>query len=182
MEVAGRLVAAALVVSALMTGCRGPDPQTTSTASEAPSPYDAEERALYREALRRLERFESRNARILAAGRATSEAKRFYRDHLREWQQSFSQLKGYERAGIRIADRPVVLGTRAASIESFQDNAAEVVLERCTDQSELGMTRDGVPVPPVHDEPVIQQVVVHRYENRTWLIGAMDTTGRPCVG
>ena len=184
MDVGGRAAAAALLASVLaLTGCGGPErPQTGGTASAAPSPYDAEERAIRREALRRLERFETGNAPILAAGRATAEAKRFYRDHVRDWQTAFAQLEEQERAGIRIARRPVVLSTRVTSIKSYQDNAAEVVLERCTDQSDLGMTEGGVPVPAVHDEPVLQRVVVHRYENRTWRIGAVETTGRPCSG
>jgi hypothetical protein len=184
MEVGGRAAAASLLASVLaLTGCGGSGrPEASGTASAAPSPYDAEERAIRREALRRLERFETGNARILAVGRATTEAKRFYRDHLRDWQTAFAQLEEHERAGIRIARRPVVLSTRVTSLESFQDNAAEVVLERCTDQSDVGMTRGGVPVPAVHDEPVLQRVVVHRYENRTWRVGAVETTGRLCSG
>jgi len=74
-----------------------------------------------------------------------------------------------------ITRRPVVLSTTAESIKSFQDNAAEVVLVRCTDQSDLGMTQDGLPVPVLHDEPVVQRVVVRRSENHTWRIGQITT-------
>ena len=66
-----------------------------------------------------------------------------------------------------ITRRPVVLSTTAESIKSFQDNAAEVVLVRCTDQSDLGMTQDGLPVPVLHDEPVVQRVVIRRSERTT---------------
>jgi hypothetical protein len=189
MEVASRSTAAALVVSVLVvTGCGGPGPDPGGVASGASSPsptltpYDAEERAIRREALQRLEAFDAGNERILAAGRATRETKRFYQRHLREWQPSFARLEEHERSGITIARRPAVLGIRVTSIESYQDNAAEVVLERCIDRSDVGMTRDGVPVPAVHDVPVVQRVVVNRYENRTWRIGAIETTDRPCDG
>ena len=71
------------------------------------------------------------------------------------------------------------LSTTAECIKSFQDNAAEVVLVRCTDQSDLGMTKDGLPVSAVRDEPVVQRVV-RRSENHTWRIGQITTTDKSC--
>ena len=68
------------------------------------------------------------------------------------------------------------------SIQAFQDSAAHVVLERCTDQSDLGVTKDGEPVPPEHEEPVVQEAEVRRYENLTWRIVSLTTTDRPCDG
>ena len=59
----------------------------------------------------------------------------------------------------------VVLSTRATSVKSFQDDAAEIVIERCVD---LGAA------------PVIQTVTVERYENRTWRVGPVTTTDEPC--
>jgi hypothetical protein len=143
MQVAGRSTAAALVASVLLVpGCGAPDIEPGGVASGASSPYDAEERAIRREAVR--------------------------------W------LEEHERATTRSARRPAVLSTRVTSIKSYQDNAAAAALERCVDQSDVGMARGGVPVPGVHDEPVLQRVVVVRYENRTWRIGSIDTTDRPC--
>lgn len=181
---ARRLAGAVVIASAsLLAGCQPAEsPGASGAATPAPSAYDAEERAIQRQALRRLDAFEARNQRFLSAGEATRQAKSFYQDRLREWRPSFALLRRHERERIKVARRPVVLSTRVISVKSFQDNAAEVVLERCTDQSDLGVTRDGVPVPAVHDEPVLQEVVVHRYENRTWLIGTVETAGRPCVG
>jgi len=170
----------------LLAGCLQSDPpDTAGTPAVTPAgdaPYNREERAVYREAVRQLEDYEARNQRFLAAGRATRAAKAFYQDRSRAWEESYAQLQEYERQGIRIARAPVVIRTEPASIKSYQDNAAEVVLSRCTDQSDLGMTQDGALLPPVHEEPVIQEVVVHRYENRTWLIGTFTTTDRPCGG
>jgi hypothetical protein len=137
---------------------------------------------LFREAVRRVEAFEAANQPILAAGTATPQAKDFYQRRLRMWEPSYQLLQRYEREGIKVAHRPVVLGTEPGSIKSFQDDAAEIVLRRCTDQSGLGMTRNGSAVPAEHEEPVIQEVVVVRYENRTWRIGSFTTTDERCSG
>ena len=173
------LAAAVVTATTLLAGCQAserPEPTTTSSVR----PFTSEEIEVYREAVQRVEDFEARNQAILAAGKATDEARQLYRDTLRAWQWSFAQLQAQQSQGIRIARAPVVLSTRATSIKSFQDNAAEIVLSRCTDQSDLGTTRNGEPVRPVHEEPVIQTVVVHRWENRTWRIGAITTTNTPC--
>lgn len=178
------LLAAVGITALLLAGCTAAGPDSTAMpAPSSPSPsYDAEELAVYREAVRRVEDFEARNQPILAAGRATRKAKELYRETLRDWQSSYAQLRANERDGIRIARAPVVLSTEATSIQSFQDDAATVVLARCTDQSDLGATRDGEPLPAVDEGPVIQEVVVRRYENRTWRIGEFTTTDRPCTG
>ncbi len=173
-------IAVAITAATLLAACQGsgrPDP----TVNPPPRPYTAEEIELYREAVQRVEDFEVRNQPILAAGKATDEARQLYRDTLRAWQWSFAQLQAQESQGIRIARAPVVLSTRATSIKSFQDNAAEIVLSRCTDQSNLGTTRNGEPVRPVHEQPVVQTVLVHRWENRTWRIGPIATTKDPCT-
>ena len=179
------LTVAVITAVTAIAGCQGSEPAgssvSTPTASERHTPYDEEELAVYREAVRRVDNFEARNQPILAAGKATKEAKAFYQHTLLKWRSSFEQLQSYEEQGIKIARRPVVLSTTATSIKSFQDNAAEVVLRRCTDQSHLQMTRAGVPLPAVHEEPVIQEVVVYRSENRTWRIGPFKTTDTPCA-
>jgi hypothetical protein len=45
-----------------------------------------------------------------------------------------------------------------------------------------GMTRDGSLVPAEYDAPVTQEVVVIRYENRSWRIASSTTTGELCGG
>jgi len=170
----------------LLAGCAGdekPDEGgTTPVPSERSSPYTRDQRALYREAVRRVEAFEAANQPLLAAGRATPQAKRFYMDHLRDWESAYAQLQEYEAEGVRVERAPIVLGTEPVSVQDFQDNAAEIVIRRCTDQSDLGMTRQGAPVSPQYDEPVVQEVVVERSENRTWHIASFETTGEPCAG
>ena len=179
------IVAAAAVLS--LVGCQGSAGPASSVASpavtQATRPFTADERALYREAVRRVESFDAANQPILAAGRATREAKRLYqRRFYDDWQTTFAQLRRYEREGIRVARAPVVLTTEPAVVKDFQDSAAEVVLRRCIDQSDLGMTRHGIPVPAEYDEPVIQEVVVIRSENRSWHLESFTDTGEPCAG
>jgi hypothetical protein len=177
-------VAAAVVLS--LTGCPGPGSPGSSSASpaatQATTPYTADQRALYRQGVRRVESFDAANQPILAAGSATREAKRLYQRWLWHWRKSWALLQRYQREGIRVARAPVVLSTEPVSIKDFQDSAAEVVLRRCTDQSDLGVTRDGTPLPPTYDEPVIQKVVVIRFENRSWHIDSSTTTGERCSG
>ncbi len=188
------VVAAATVAVLGLAGCQGSTgagssvaspsvtPSVTPSLSQPTRPYTADERELYREAVRRAESFDAVNQPILAVGRATREAKRLYQRRLYRWHRAFAQLRRYEREGIRVARPPVVLSTEPASVKDFQDNAAEIVLRRCTDQSDLGMTQRGTPVPAEYDEPVIQEVVVSRSENGTWRIDASTTTGEPCSG
>ncbi len=181
----GLIATVALTAATVLAGCQGPGPTdssvSTPAAAEPISSYNVEELALYREAVRRVDNFEAKNQTILAAGKATRRAKVFYQDSLLRWRSTYERLQSYEQEGIKIARRPVVIRTTALSIKSFQDNAAEVVLRRCTDQSDLQMTRAGVPLPAVHPEPVIQRVVVYRSENRTWRIGPFTTTDTPCA-
>jgi len=179
------LLVAAGAAALSLTGCQSADPPSSTVATRAAAPqrvgtYDKEEVAVYHEAVRRLDDFEARNQRFLAEGIATRRALRFYRQRMEDWRPSFARLQDFERQGITIARRPVVLSTTAESIKSFQDNAAEVVLIRCTDQSDLGMTKDGLPVPAVHDEPVVERVVVQRSENHIWRIGQITTTDERC--
>lgn len=177
-----RLPAAGVIAAATLAlaGCQDSAPPAPLTPTRA-GPFDAEQLALSREAVRRVARFEAGLQPILAAGKATVRAREFYREHLRSWQPGYAQLRAYERDEIRFARRPVVLRTRATSVKSFQDNAAEIVLVRCTDQSDLGATRAGVPLPVAHEEPVVEVVVAYRYENRTWRLGPFETTDRPCT-
>jgi len=182
-----RAAAAALALTGLVSGCQGRDDlvrDVTVPVTQSPGgpPYTQEEWALYREAVKRVERFEKANQELLAEGEATQAAEEFYRDHLRDWQQDYALLEQYERKGIRIRGAPVVVSTEPASIQSFQDNAADIVLRRCIDESDREVTRGGHRVPWGHDEPVVQEVTVHQYENRTWEIGTFVTTDEPCLG
>lgn len=131
---AGTAAAAVLTLVACQAAGPPDEPGPTPVAPTADRPYNREERALYREAVRRVEAFEQRRA---------------------------------EREGIPVARRPVVLSTEAGSIQSFQDDAAEIVLRRCVDEPDDG-------------GPLVQEVDVVRYENRTWRIRSFTTTDEPC--
>jgi hypothetical protein len=128
------VTAAVLTLGACEPAGPPDDPVVTPAAPGADRPYTREERALFREAVRRVEA---------------------------------SELRRAERKGTPVARRPVVLSTEAGSIKSFQDDAAEIVLRRCIDEPDAGA-------------PVVQEVVVVRYENRTWRIRSSTTTDEPC--
>jgi hypothetical protein len=181
-----RVAVAVAAVTALVFGCQeraGLEREAIVPVTPSQEgPYTQEEWALYREAVERLERFERENQRFLAAGEANPEAESFYRDHLRDWEQDYALLKTYEHDRIRIKRRPVVLSSEPASIRTFRDGAADIVVSRCIDASDREMTQDGLLVPWEHDEPVLQEVAVHRYENRSWVIGTVKTTDEPCLG
>jgi hypothetical protein len=180
---ADRLTGTAAVVAVVLglAGCGASEqPASSPVPSPGAGPWDQRDLAVYREAVRRLEDYDTAHQRFLAAGRATPAARAFYQRHLRDWQPAFAELARHEREHLRVARAPVVLGTEPASIQAFQDGAAHVVLRRCTDQSDLGTTRDGVPVPAAHEEPVLQEAEVRRYENLTWRIVSVTTTDRPC--
>jgi hypothetical protein len=117
----------------VLPGCGEAAPPDGSDATAPPSsvgPLTDEERALYREALRRVAEHDP----------AT-----------------------------------VVHHTTLTSIKSFQDDAAEIVLSRCVDDP---AAEEVAPSP----RPVVQTVVVERFENRTWRIGPVTTSGEPCAG
>jgi hypothetical protein len=176
--------AVAVLMLAACQGSSGPSPSSVAspTLTRATTPFTADERALYREAVRRVESFDAANQPILAAGRATREAKELYQRRLWKWRAAFAELRRSEREGIRVARAPVVLSTEAASVKDFPDSAAEIILRRCTDRSDLGVTQHGTPVPAEHDEPVIQEVVVSRSENGTWRIDSSTVTDEACSG
>src|SRR5919107_5549321 len=104
---------AALAATSALTGCHGSGGTDSGVATpespESSPDYTADERALYRRAVRLVEHFDARNQSILAAGRATREAKEFYQRHLRDWRPTYALLRRYERDGITIARSPVVL-------------------------------------------------------------------------
>jgi hypothetical protein len=178
-------VVAVAAILLLLAGCSPSEPQDAVETRRLPppgaGPWDQRELAVYREALRQLRAYEARHQRFLAAGKATRAAKVFYQDRLVDWESTYAQLQQNEREGIRIARGPVVISSEPVSIKAFQDNAADVVVHRCTDQSDLGMTQGGEPLPAVHEQPVVQEVDVRRSENLTWRIGTINTTDRPCA-
>lgn len=184
--------ACALGLITQLTGCSGPDDQppsnppkptpvpTTSTAPAWESTYGKQELTRYREAVLWVESFEAKSRPIWARGRATASAKELFQDSLLAWQPIWSQLKTYEKQGIKIERGPIVLTTVADSIKLLDDGAAEVLLSRCTDQTDLGGSQNSRPLPEAYDRPVIQKVDVYRLANGRWRIGVFKTTDSTC--
>lgn len=181
------------VTLAIVAGCGGspdtpPAPSTpstsatSSTSAEWKSEYSDEELAIYREAVQRVAAYELKSQPIWAAGKATESAKEFFQENLLSWQATWLQLRSYDKRNIQVARRPEVLSTKAKSIKLLEDGAVSVVLTRCTDQTNLGGTLDGEPVPEAYDKPVIQEVDVYRYSDGRWRIGVFKTLEKTCTG
>lgn len=160
-----------------------PPKSTTTTPPPAwESKYTAEQLAIYREAVQRVEAFEAKSRPIYASGKATKPAKELFQDNLLSWQTEWAQLQSYEKKGIKIARGPAVLSTEAKSIQPLKDNAASVELKRCTDQTDLGGSMNGEPLANAYDKPVIQEVDVYRYSDGRWRIGVFKTLETTCTG
>src|SRR3954454_20330860 len=118
--IAGAVVIAAAAVLSL-AGCLGSAGAGSSvagpTVTQSARPYTDDERALYGEAVRRVESFDAANQRVLAVGRPTRDAKLLYKHRLWRWHKAFAQLRLYEQEGIKVARAPVVLSTRPVSIK-----------------------------------------------------------------
>ena len=109
------LLVAAGTAAISLTGCQSADPPSSTVATRASAPqhvgtYDKEEVVVYHEAVRRLDDFEERNQRFLAAGIATGRALRFSGSGWRSGARASRACRTSRGRG-SIARRPVVLST-----------------------------------------------------------------------
>jgi hypothetical protein len=86
----------------------------------------------------------------------------------------------FDKKGIKITRGLTVLWTKPKSVTLVRDGAAEVRIVRCTDQSDLGATINGEPLPAAYRKPVIQTVDVYRYPDGHWRIGAYGNLDKRC--
>jgi hypothetical protein len=150
--------------------------------AEWESKYSEEELAVYREAVHRVEAFDTKVRPIWAAGEATRAARELLQDNLLTWRTSWAQLQTADERRIRIARGPRVLWTKPTAIKFLGDGAVEVAVVRCTDQSDLGATMNGEPLSEASAEPVIQRIDVYRYRDGRWRIGVFTTLDKKCEG
>jgi hypothetical protein len=149
--------------------------------AEWESKYSEEELAAYREAVQRVDAFDAKTQPIWAAGEATRVAKELLQDNLLTWRKSWAELEMFDKRGIRITRGLTVLWSRPKSITLVGDGTAEIRIVRCTDQSDLGATINGEPLPAAYTEPVIQTVDVYRYPDGRWRIGAYGNLDKRCA-
>lgn len=126
-------------------------PSPSSPATEPGGPpagwedkYTADELGAYEAALARWKRYQQAAGPIDAAGKYTPEAEELYREYIVTWQTSVIQLRGAEKAGVRVEVPPEALWTIADSVEIKADGSGTVVLRQCTDYGDVRVTKDGV--------------------------------------
>ena len=148
-------VAGVLAGTLVLAGCAGaPRPAEPLRSPYRTGPWSAEERALAREAERRMAAYDA--------------------------QRQGALLASYAERGLVLTGRPSVLATEVLSVRSFQDDAAEIVLRRCVDRAQVHVSWRGLRAPTLPTAPEAEVAVVERHENRTWRIGPVRSTGEPC--
>lgn len=187
------LLTSAGFAAVLVSGCSDSEeaspapPLPSATASTSQSDtweagFSAKELIAYRDAADHANAYEKQAQAYFAAGEATEEAKEFFQDNLMTWQVRWADLESYERQGIKIARSPKVLSSQAKSVKLLPNGAVDVTIRRCVDATDLGGAIKGTPLPESTDEPVIQNVDVHKFPDGKWRIGAFETTEKPCDG
>jgi len=187
------LLTSAGLVAVLVSGCSDGDkpspsnplPSATARPRQSDSweaSFSAKELTVYRDAVEHANAYEKQAQAYFAEGKATEEAKEFFQDNLMTWQVRWADLESYERQGIKIARSPKVLTSKAKTIKLLPNGAADVAITRCVDATDLGGTIKGTPLPESTDDPVVQNVDVHKFPDGKWRIGAFETTEKPCDG
>ena len=189
-----RLVTAALALAAALVACSSadttrpsadptlPTPAPSSTgASVTPSQdpdawrdnFSMAELEAYDAALTRWTEYEARSAPLWAAGVATSEAERLFREYFASpaWQIAYDRLKTYEEVEVMIPRPPNVLWSRGRAID-VQGSDGSVVLVQCVDLTAQGTTQFGDPVewPKAFRRPVLREITLDRRGDSAWLV------------
>jgi len=109
--------------------------------------YTAKERKSYAEAVRAYEIFADHQAKILAIGEATLEAKRYYEKYSGDWLTYWNVLRQREADGIRIKGRGETLRVRPARIKLGDEGSGSVDVRVCGVSSGVKVFQRGAPVP-----------------------------------
>jgi hypothetical protein len=188
------LAASAMVLA--VAGCDGDKPpESTPTATATTSPtespttsptvpaylkdYSEEERAAYQSAVADYERFADRNARIYAAGVATSQVKAFYQQKTAAWQSYWAQLQQLEADGIRIKGRAETVRIRPVGVRAT-DRGGAVTLRVCSVSTGVEVIQNGTPVPQPTPKPTVIRVEMVQLPGEDWWRILSDRLGGPC--
>lgn len=169
-------LAAALATIVVLTcaGCSGdrspsagsttsPTASTSSSSNPTPVPaylesFSKTERRAYAAAVHDYKRFSDRHAQIMAAGKATPQAKRFYRRYTADWQTYWATLRQREANGVRVLGKGETLRTRPSRIRVHGDGTGSVGLNVCGVSSGVKVLQKGTPVPQPKPTPRIVRV------------------------
>jgi hypothetical protein len=189
-----RLLMAAVALAAALNGCRsggtpGPDSDppaptaepSTSGASTSPSAdpeawrdaFTSAELAAFDGAFNRWTEYEARSTPVWAAGVATKDAERLFREYFASpaWQIAYDRLKTYQEVEVKVPRPPDVLWSQGRDITVKGSNST-VVLAQCVDLTAQGTTQFGKPVewPKPFLKPVLREITLDRREDSAWLV------------
>ena len=155
-----------------------PEP-TSSSASPSQDPdgwrddFSSAELDAYDAALSRWSEYEERSAPVWAAGVATNDAERLFREYFASpaWQIAYDRLETYEEVEVKIPQPPKVLWSRGKRID-VQGANGSVVLIQCVDLTAQGTTQFGDPVkwPKGFRKPVLREITLDRRGDSDWLV------------
>ena len=116
-----------------------------------------EERKAYAEAVRAHDKFAVEQGKILAVGKATPKAKRYYRSRSGDWLTYWNRLRQRDADGIRIVGRGETLRIRPAGIK-LGDDSGTVDLRVCGVAKGVKVFQNGTPIPQPQAKPKIVNV------------------------
>lgn len=155
------------------------EPSESATPSHL-TKYNPDERKAYTEAVSAYEKFADEQAKILAVGKATPKAKRYYEKYSGDWLRFWNVLRQREADGIRIRGRGETLRVRPARIKLGNDDSGTVELRVCGVSTGVKVFQDGTPVPQPSRTPKIVKVTLFRLTGETWWRVFLERVGRSC--
>ena len=169
-----------------------PTPASSSTAPTAPtssptpsapaylSKYGDKERKAYAHAVSAYELFAEEQAKILAVGKATPKAKRYYEKYSGDWLTYWNVLRQREADGIRIEGRGETLRVRPARIKLGDDGSGSVDLRVCGVASGVKVFQRGTPIPQPNPTPKIVKVSLFQLTGESWWRVFLERVGGSC--
>lgn len=140
--------------------------QATSAPTATPAPtipaylrsFTPKERDGYGAAVDDFERFSDRQAELYGAGKATGEARRYYRKATADWRTYWAKLRDFAAQGYRTVGRGDTLQTRPAAIRLDDDGGGQVGLRVCSVAAGVEVLQNGAAVPQPSPRPTVVQV------------------------
>ena len=179
-------------------GCTGGDKASTEPTPSAPSAspasssggsttvpaylanFSARERRAYGEAVGDYRRFGAGQAAIMALGKATPTAWRFYHRYTADWQTYWATLRQRERQGIRIKGHGTVIRFRPGKVAVDRDGTGNITLKVCGIPTGVRVLQSGTPIPQPRPTPRIVGVEMVRLQGESRWRVLYERVGPKC--
>ncbi len=157
-------------------------PSTPSTSTVPPylAKYSSEERKAYAEAVAAYDHFADEQAKILAVGKATPQAKRYYKKYSGDWLTYWNVLRKREADGIQIEGRGQTIRVRPTRIKLGDDGSGSVELRVCGISKGVKVFQNGKPIRQPKPTPKIVNVSLFRLADETWWRVFLERVGPSC--